>query len=92
MLIFPFVLELESFKIIGKIFLSKYFLKLQKEWKNQHGVENKSCPKFDFTSPKALKIFFSGQIFLILKFEIFELKYFQKGSAKNFNFSDIALL
>ena len=44
--------------------------------KNQIGLENKSCPKFDFTSPKILKIFFSGQIFLILKFEIFELKYF----------------
>ena len=34
---------------------------------NQCGVENRSCPKFNFTSPKVLKIFFSGQIFSVMK-------------------------
>ena len=38
-----------------------------------------------------LKIFFSGQIFLILKFEIFELKYFLRPWSKNFDSSDIVL-
>ena len=95
-LIFSILIELESvknrlnifFQIFSEIFKAFW---LKKEWKNQLGVENKSCPKFDFTSPMVLQIFFRGQIFLILRFEIFKLKYFQKGSSKNFNSGDILL-
>ena len=50
----------------------------------QKPLEKESCPKFAFTSSK-VKIFLGGQIFFIFSFQIFKLKYFLKGSSKNFN-------
>ena len=67
------------------------FIPNKQEWKNQLGLENKICQKFNFTSLLVLKLFFSGQIFLLLKFKIFKLKYFQKSWLYNFNSSDIAI-
>ena len=57
MLIFPLLLEFQ--KIFGQKYFA-YYLKafqLKNEWKNQHSIENKSCPAFDFISSKVLQIF-----------------------------------
>ena len=69
------------FQIFSETFKA---LKLKQEWKNQLGVENKSGSKVDFTSPKVLKIFFSGKIFLIFKFPIFKPQYLQKDHFSEF--------
>ena len=90
MLIFQLLFELLSFKIICKIFLTQIFseifkaLQLKKEWKNQHGTENKSCLEFDFTSSKVPQIFFESQIFLPWQFQIFECIFLKKD-----DFSDL---
>ena len=90
MLIFPLLFELESFEIICKIFLIQIFseifkaLQLKKEWKNQHGIKNKSCSEFDFTSSKVLQIFFETQIFFLQQFQIFECIFLKKD-----DFSDL---
>ena len=77
--IFPLLFELESFEIICKIFLIQIFseifkaLQLKKELKNQHGIENKSCSEFDFTSSMVLQIFFGTSIFFLQHFQFFKL-------------------
>ena len=78
-LIFPLLFELNNFfQLFSEIFKALY---LKQESKNQLGVENKSCPKFYFTSPE--NIFQWSNIFDI-EIQNFQTEIFSKGLSKKF--------
>ena len=57
-----------------------------REWKNQHGAENESCSKFDFTSSRVLQNIFQGSNIFLIEMSNFQTAISRKGPRKKFQF------